>query len=200
VAALKLCVTLYLNYYWMSFKIYTKTGDKGLTSLIGGTRLPKQHLRIEAYGTIDELNSHIGLLRDVIEDERTKELLVSIQDRLFTIGSHLAADSSHSKMKLPELYEADILALEQAIDLINETVPEMRSFILPGGHVFVSYCHIARCVCRRAERSVLRLSEQDPVEEIYPKYLNRLSDYLFMLSRWLTQDLNAKEIPWRAKM
>ena len=184
----------------MSFKIYTKTGDKGLTSLIGGTRLPKQHLRIEAYGTIDELNSHIGLLRDVIEDERTNELLVSIQDRLFTIGSHLAADSSHSKMKLPELYEADILALEQAIDLINETVPEMRSFILPGGHVFVSYCHIARCVCRRAERSVLRLSEHDPVEEIYPKYLNRLSDYLFMLSRWLTQQLKAKEIPWKAKM
>jgi cob(I)alamin adenosyltransferase len=103
-------------------------------------------------------------------------------------------------MKLPELYEADILALEQAIDLINETVPEMRSFILPGGHVFVSYCHIARCVCRRAERSVLRLSEHDPVEEIYPKYLNRLSDYLFMLSRWLTQQLKAKEIPWKAKI
>lgn len=184
----------------MSFKVYTKTGDKGQTSLIGGTRLPKHHIRIEAYGTVDELNSHIGLLRDVITDALTNELLVSIQDRLFTIGSHLAADPAKNKMKLPPIFEEDIVALEKAIDAINDEVPEMKSFVLPGGHVHVSYCHIARCVCRRAERSVLRLAEDEMVEEIHPKYLNRLSDYLFMLSRWLVLKLNATEIPWKAKM
>lgn len=184
----------------MAFKIYTKTGDKGQTSLIGGTRLPKHHIRIEAYGTVDELNSHIGLLRDVIDDAGTRELLVSIQDRLFTIGSHLAADPEKNKMKLPPLFEEDVTALEKAIDAINEQVPEMRSFVLPGGHVHVSYCHIARCVCRRAERAVLRLAENEPVEEIHGKYLNRLSDYLFMLSRWLTLKLQAAETPWKPKM
>ncbi|MBL7910046.1 MAG: cob(I)yrinic acid a,c-diamide adenosyltransferase [Bacteroidia bacterium] len=184
----------------MAFKIYTKTGDKGQTSLIGGTRLPKQHVRIEAYGTVDELNSHIGLLRDVIEDKTTFDLLISIQDRLFTIGSHLAADPEKSKMQLPPIFEEDVIALEKAIDTINEQVPEMRSFVLPGGHVHVSYCHIARCVCRRAERAVLRLAENEKVEEIHAKYLNRLSDYLFMLSRWITFDKKANEIPWKAKM
>jgi cob(I)alamin adenosyltransferase len=184
----------------MAFKVYTKTGDKGQTSLIGGTRLPKHHIRIEAYGTVDELNSHIGLLRDVITDTDTNALLISIQDRLFTIGSHLAADPVKNKMKLPPILEEDVVALEKAIDAINEQVPEMKSFVLPGGHVHVSYCHIARCVCRRAERSVLRLADNEPVEEIHPKYLNRLSDYLFMLSRWLTVKLNATEIPWVAKM
>ncbi|MDP1801830.1 MAG: cob(I)yrinic acid a,c-diamide adenosyltransferase [Bacteroidota bacterium] len=184
----------------MAFKIYTKTGDKGQTSLIGGTRLPKQHVRIEAYGTVDELNSHIGLLRDVIEDKTTFELLISIQDRLFTIGSHLAADPEKNKMQLPPIFEEDIIALEKAIDTINEQVPEMKSFVLPGGHVHVSYCHIARCVCRRAERAVLRLAETEKIEEIHPKYLNRLSDYLFMLSRWITLDKKANEIPWKAKM
>ena len=184
----------------MTLKIYTKTGDKGQTSLIGGTRLPKHHIRIEAYGTVDELNSHIGLLRDVTEDKGTFDLLISIQDRLFTIGSHLAADPVKSKMQLPPVYEEDIIALEKAIDKINEQVPEMKSFVLPGGHVYVSYCHIARCVCRRAERAVLRLADNEKVEEIHPKYLNRLSDYLFMLSRWFTLHLNAKEIPWKPKM
>lgn len=184
----------------MSFKIYTKTGDKGLTSLIGGTRLPKHHLRIEAYGTVDELNSHIGLLRDVIVDKNTSEFLIGIQDRLFTIGSQLAADPVKSKMQLPPIFEDDVVALEKAIDVINDLVPEMKSFVLPGGNVFVSYCHIARCVCRRAERSVLRLAENEKVDEIHPKYLNRLSDYLFMLSRWLTMELKASEIPWKAKM
>lgn len=184
----------------MTFKIYTKTGDKGQTSLIGGTRLPKHHVRIEAYGTVDELNSHIGLLRDVIENKITIDLLIHIQDRLFTIGSHLASDPIKSKMQLPPIFEEDIKALENAIDTINEKVPEMKSFVLPGGHVYVSYCHIARCVCRRAERAVLRLSDIEKVEEIHSKYLNRLSDYLFMLSRWLTLDLNAKEIPWKPKM
>ena len=184
----------------MAFKIYTKTGDKGQTSLIGGTRLPKQHVRIEAYGTVDELNSYIGLLRDVIEDEITFDLLISIQDRLFTIGSHLAADPEKNKMKLPPILEEDVVALEIAIDKINDQVPEMKSFVLPGGHVYVSYCHIARCVCRRAERAVLRLAENETIEEIHAKYLNRLSDYLFMLSRWITLDKKASEIPWKPKM
>lgn len=184
----------------MAFKIYTKTGDKGQTSLIGGTRLPKHHIRIEAYGTVDELNSHLGLLRDVIEDPSTNELLIQIQDRLFTIGSHLAADPVKNKMQLPPVFEEDIVALEKAIDTINEQVPEMKSFVLPGGHIHVSWCHIARCVCRRAERAVLRLAESEATEEIHGKYLNRLSDYLFMLSRWLTLKLNAKEIPWKPKL
>jgi len=184
----------------MAFKIYTKTGDKGQTSLIGGTRLPKHHIRIEAYGTVDELNSHVGLLRDVIEDDPTNSLLISVQDRLFTIGSHLAADPEKNKMKLPSLFEEDILAIEKAIDEIDAVVPEMKSFVLPGGHIHVSYCHIARCVCRRAERAVLRLAENEKVEEIHYKYLNRLSDYLFMLSRWLTFHYKANEIPWKPKV
>jgi cob(I)alamin adenosyltransferase len=184
----------------MAFKIYTKTGDKGLTSLIGGTRLPKHHIRIEAYGTVDELNSHIGLLRDITTDKTTAELLIHIQDRLFTIGSHLAADPVKSKMQLPPIFEEDVVVLEKAIDVIDKVVPEMKSFVLPGGHVHVSYCHIARCVCRRAERSVLRLAENEKVDEIHVKYLNRLSDYLFMLSRWYTLELKASEIPWKPKM
>jgi cob(I)alamin adenosyltransferase len=184
----------------MAFRIYTKTGDKGETSLIGGTRLPKHHIRIEAYGTVDELNSHIGLLRDVISDDDVHGLLINIQDRLFTIGSHLAADPVKSKMQLPEIREEDILALEKAIDSITAIVPEMRSFVLPGGHIHVSFCHIARCVCRRAERAVLRLADQEQVDPIHGKYLNRLSDYLFMLSRWLVHDLNSTEIPWKAKV
>ncbi|MBI2722298.1 MAG: cob(I)yrinic acid a,c-diamide adenosyltransferase [Bacteroidetes bacterium] len=183
----------------MAFKIYTKTGDKGQTSLIGGTRLPKHHIRIEAYGTVDELNSHIGLLRDVIEDKATNQLLISIQDRLFTIGSHLAADPIKNKMELPSLFEDDIIALEKAIDVIDNLVPEMKSFVLPGGHIHVSYCHIARCVCRRAERAVLRLAENEKVEDIHFKYLNRLSDYLFMLSRYLTFIYKAEELPWKPK-
>ena len=184
----------------MAFKIYTKTGDKGLTSLIGGTRLPKHHIRIEAYGTVDELNSHIGLLRDITTHATTSALLIHIQDRLFTIGSHLAADPVKSKMQLPPIFEDDVVALEKAIDAIDKVVPEMKSFVLPGGHVHVSYCHIARCVCRRAERSVLRLAENEKVDEIHVKYLNRLSDYLFMLSRWFTLELKATEIPWKPKM
>lgn len=184
----------------MASKIYTKTGDKGQTSLIGGTRLPKHHVRIEAYGTVDELNSHVGLLRDVIEEKNVFDLLISIQDRLFTIGSQLAADPEKNKMQLPVVYEEDVIALEKAIDEMNAQVPEMKSFVLPGGHIYVSYCHIARCVCRRAERATLRLAENEQVNELHIKYLNRLSDYLFMLSRWLTMKLNAKEIAWKPKM
>ncbi len=183
----------------MAFKIYTKTGDKGQTSLIGGTRLPKHHIRIEAYGTVDELNSHIGLLRDVTSESNTHLLLLEIQDRLFTIGSHLAADPGKNKMPLPPVFESDVERLEKAIDAIDASVPELKSFVLPGGHMHVSYCHIARCVCRRAERAVLRLSENEPVDELHVKYLNRLSDYLFMLSRWIGVQTGATETPWKPR-
>lgn len=184
----------------MTFKIYTKTGDKGQTSLIGGTRVPKHHIRIEAYGTVDELNSYIGLIRDQQIDEQTKTLLIEIQDRLFTIGSSLASDPDKSKMKIPDLKEEDVTLLEQEMDKMNEILPEMRSFVLPGGHTTVSFCHIARCVCRRAERLTIHLSEESYVADLVIKYLNRLSDYLFVLSRKLSQDLNAREIPWKPRM
>jgi cob(I)alamin adenosyltransferase len=183
----------------MTMKIYTKTGDKGQTSLIGGTRVPKHHIRIEAYGTIDELNSWTGLLRDTVTDASVKELLIEIQDRLFTIGSILASDPEKSKMKLPELHAEDITRLEKAIDEIDAIVPPMKSFVLPGGHEIVSHCHIARCVCRRAERNVIHLSETAAVADLVIQYLNRLSDYLFMLSRKLTHDLGAEEIPWKPR-
>jgi cob(I)alamin adenosyltransferase len=183
----------------MAFRIYTKTGDKGETSLLGGTRLPKYHVRIEAYGTVDELNSYMGLIRDISENKEKEEFIISIQDRLFIMGSQLAADPEKNKMKLPSLAEEDITALEKAIDEMDALVPEMKSFVLPGGHEHVSHCHIARCVCRRAERAVLRLAEKEKVEEINIKYLNRLSDYLFMLSRWFTLERKAKEIPWRPR-
>jgi cob(I)alamin adenosyltransferase len=181
-------------------KIYTKTGDKGQTSLIGGTRVPKHHIRIESYGTVDELNSWIGLIRDQAIDDRSKEILVEIQDRLFTIGSSLASDPEKSKMKIPDLKEEDITLLEKEIDAMNEVLPEMRSFVLPGGHTTVSYCHIARCVCRRAERLTIHLSENSFVAGLVINYLNRLSDYLFVLSRKFTRDLSAQEIPWKPRM
>lgn len=181
----------------MAFKIYTKTGDKGETSLIGGTRVPKHHIRIEAYGTVDELNSYIGLIRDLIKEDHPQfNLLIEIQDRLFTIGSILAADPEKSKMKLPELSEKDIQLLENAIDEMDKHLPEMKHFVLPGGHPTISHLHIARCVCRRAERNVIHLNENAPVNELTFKYLNRLSDYLFTLSRQLAVDYKAKEIPW----
>src|SRR5579872_777845 len=142
-------------------KIYTKTGDKGKTSLIGGTRVSKHHIRIEAYGTVDELNSWTGLIRDQDIDTHAKAILSEIQDRLFTIGSSLASDPEKSKMKIPDLKEADVTLLEKEMDTMNEVLPELKTFILPGGHTTVSYCHIARCICRRAERLSTRLSEED---------------------------------------
>lgn len=184
----------------MAFKIYTKTGDKGQTSLIGGTRIPKFDTRIEAYGTVDELNSFIGLIRDQAIDNHTRDLLVEIQDRLFTIGSLLAADPAKNKMQLPQISETDIKLLENEMDDMDGKLPEMKSFVLPGGHTTVSFCHIARCVCRRAERCVLKLNEREPVDELIYKYLNRLSDYLFMLSRKITQDLGATETPWKPRL
>lgn len=181
-------------------KIYTKTGDKGTTSLIGGTRVPKYALRIESYGTTDELNSYIGLIRDQEIDEVYKAQLIEIQDRIFTIGSTLAADPVKSKMKLPDLLESDVTFLEEKIDEMNEVLPMMRSFILPGGHTTVSFCHLARVVCRRAERLVTHLQEEEEVAAIVLQYLNRLSDYLFVLSRKLAQDLGAEEQPWKARI
>lgn len=181
-------------------KIYTKKGDKGETGLLGGTRVKKSHIRIESYGTVDELNSWIGLIRDQSIDKHSKEVLIHIQDRLFTIGSHLASDPEKSKAKIPDIKEDDVIALENEMDKMNETLPEMKSFVLPGGHTTVSYCHIARCICRRAERCAVGLASEEKVEDIIIKYLNRLSDYLFILSRKLTQDLKAEEIPWKPVM
>ena len=181
-------------------KVYTKKGDQGTTQLIGGTRVPKSSLRIEAYGTVDELNSYIGLIRDQAISEECITQLLEIQDRLFTMGSQLAADPEKSNMKLPDLSDADVENLENWIDKMDEELDPMRSFVLPGGHTTVSYCHIARCVCRRAERICVDLNADQPIAPILLTYLNRLSDYLFVLSRKLSKDLNATEHPWVARM
>lgn len=185
------------------YKIYTKTGDKGQTSLIGGTRVPKYHERIEAYGTLDELNSYVGLIRDQDINPHLKNILLEIQDRVFTAESLLAADPGVQVKSLPPLKDTDITLLEEQIDKMNETLPELKNFILPGGHTTVSYCHIARCVCRRAERITLRLVENAPQTiqgDMIIKYLNRLSDYLFVLARRIAYDLNADETTWKARI
>jgi cob(I)alamin adenosyltransferase len=181
-------------------KIYTKKGDQGTTGLIGGTRILKSSMRIESYGTVDELNSYIGLVRDQTIKEELKIQLIEIQDRLFTIGSSLASDPEKSTMKIPDLNDEDVAALEKWMDEMNDTLPEMRSFILPGGHTTVSFCHIARCVCRRAERIIVDLSQHEFVAALVLTYLNRLSDYLFMLSRKISQDLGAVEQPWKPRV
>jgi cob(I)alamin adenosyltransferase len=183
-------------------KIYTKTGDKGTTSLIGGTKVPKSHLRIEAYGTVDELNSYIGLCKDLLSDKKAQEVLQEVQDRLFTIGSSLACDPiKEPKMRIPDLKEADVVLLEKEMDRMNETVAPMKSFILPGGHTTLSHLHIARCVCRRAERCCVRLElESLEVEPLIIKYINRLSDYLFVLSRYTGHEMKVGEIPWKPRV
>lgn len=181
-------------------KIYTKTGDKGMTSLIGGTRLSKAHVRIEAYGTVDELNSYIGLLRDQPVNEQRRDLLKEIQDRLFTVGSHLASEAEQKKRILPDLLDEDIVLLETEMDKIDSAVPPLRSFVLPGGHQSVSFAHVTRTVCRRAERAVIHLMQQEEVEDIVVRYLNRLSDYLFMLSRAMTYELGIEEVTWKPRM
>jgi cob(I)alamin adenosyltransferase len=177
-------------------KIYTKTGDKGYTSLIGGTRVPKHHLRIESYGTVDELNSYIGLIGDQEILDHDKQILKEIQDRLFTIGSSLASDPEKSKMIIPDLHESDIELLEKEMDAMNENLPELRHFILPGGNNAISFCHIARCVCRRAERLTVNLSAESIVEEKVNVYLNRLSDYLFVLARKIGNEQKIPENQW----
>jgi cob(I)alamin adenosyltransferase len=186
----------------MAFKIYTKTGDKGKTSLIGGTKVPKSHLRIESYGTVDELNSFIGLLGDSFPDPHSLSVLREIQDRLFTIGSSLACDpDKEPAMKIPDLLETDVQLLENEIDRMNEVLPVMKSFILPGGHASVSTAHIARCVCRRAERVCVHLQQNELfVEPLVIKYLNRLSDYLFVLARYAGHLLQVGEIPWKPRV
>lgn len=177
-------------------KIYTKKGDTGTTSLIGGTRISKHDLRIDTYGTVDELNSWIGLLRDQPIDSRHTGFLLRIQDRLFTIGSLLADDGTSNQIRLPQLREEDVTALELEMDRMDENLSPMRNFILPGGHPVVSHCHIARCVCRRAERLAVSLGEHTTVTPLIVKYLNRLSDYLFVLSRSLSKETGATETPW----
>ena len=181
-------------------KIYTKTGDLGTTALLGGSRVPKHHLRIEAYGTLDELNSHIGFLRDQGINKRSTEELLEVQDRLFTLGSLLASEPGKSKVKIPEISGSDVIYLEDAIDQMNENLPPMRNFVLPGGHQAVSACHIARCVCRRSERIIVQLSESSEVPAIVLEYMNRLSDYLFILSRFLSAEFGANETPWKPRM
>jgi len=177
-------------------KIYTKTGDEGLTSLIGGTRVPKYDLRIESYGTVDELNSYIGLIRDQDINSAHKDILKEIQDRLFTIGASLASDPEKSKMKIPDLHLSDISLLEKEIDAMNSALPDLKHFILPGGSQAVSFCHISRCVCRRAERIIVHLKSESFVDEKVIIYLNRLSDYLFVLARKLCFDINVPENQW----
>ena len=181
-------------------KIYTKTGDKGQTSLVGGTRVSKTELRIEAYGTVDELNSYVGLVRDQEVNVNRKELLKEIQDRLFTIGSILASEPEQTKKRIPDLHESDIDRLEKEMDEMDKYLEPMRFFILPGGHQSVSFGHLARTVCRRAERITLRLAHESEVNELVIKYLNRLSDYLFVLCRMMIKDLNIEEISWKPRV
>lgn len=184
-------------------KIYTKTGDKGTTALFGGTRVPKHHIRIESYGTVDELNSHLGLIRDQNINQDYKDLLIKIQDKLFTVGAILATDpekailkNGKERLNIEKISAADITRLEDEMDTMNAALPEMTHFVLPGGHQTVSFCHIARCVCRRAERLASELNEHEPFEANALVYLNRLSDYLFVLARKLSSDLKADEVKW----
>ncbi|NNE01917.1 MAG: cob(I)yrinic acid a,c-diamide adenosyltransferase [Eudoraea sp.] len=184
-------------------KIYTKTGDKGMTGLFGGTRVPKHHIRIESYGSIDELNSWLGLIRDQEIEKEHIDILLIIQERLFTVGAILATDpekailkSGKERLNIPKINDADIVLLETEMDKMDDALPPMTHFVLPGGHTTVSYCHIARTVCRRAERMASLLNEHAPFDEHVLSYLNRLSDYLFVLARKLSLDLQAKEIKW----
>lgn len=186
----------------MAFKIYTKTGDKGATSLIGGTRVSKSHIRIESYGTVDELNSYLGMVNDSCGNTEVSDWLREIQDRLFTLGAELATTPEKEvKMKLPDLHDEDVTWLEERIDKMNEVLPEMRSFIIPGGNLAASTCHVARCVCRRAERLCVGMQENgEPVHELVVRYLNRLSDFLFTLARYIGHLSGAEELPWRARV
>jgi cob(I)alamin adenosyltransferase len=177
-------------------KIYTKTGDEGKTSLLGGSRVAKYHLRIESYGTVDELNTAVGMLRSLELPSGIAEVLIEIQNKLFTIGSQLASEPGEPKFKIPKLLAEDTVYLETKIDEMEEELPVMRNFVLPGGHPSVAQAHVARCICRRAERIVLHLKDESEVPAEIPVYLNRLSDFFFVLSRKLAKDLGAEEIPW----
>ena len=181
-------------------KIYTKKGDKGKTGLIGGTRVSKASLRIESYGTVDELNSWLGVIRDGEIKSNYQEQLIEIQDRLFTVGSSLACDPEKSSMKIPDLLIEDVQLLEKWMDEMDQELEPMRSFILPGGNQTSSFCHVARCICRKAERNVVVLSENEFVAELVLMYLNRLSDYLFVLARKIAKDQGALDHPWKPRM
>ena len=181
-------------------KIYTKTGDQGMTGLFGGPRRLKSDLRIDAYGTVDELNAYIGLVRDLKANQNRTKILTEIQDRLFTIGALLAANPDKQNIKVPQLAMEDVEMLEKEIDKMENELEPMKSFVLPGGHLSVSHCHVARTVCRRAERTVVSLSEKEDVADLVVIYLNRLSDYLFVLSRKISKELGASETPWKPKM
>ena len=180
-------------------KIYTKTGDKGITSLLGGLRVPKSDLRIDVYGTIDELNSYIGLLRDQDVNQDRADLLKEIQDRLFTIGADLATVPGKENVKKPDLHFEDIAMLELEMDKMEESLPPLTAFILPGGHQSVSFCHLARTVCRRAERITVELASFEQVSDLVIKYLNRLSDFLFVLGRAMGQELGVEETTWKPR-
>lgn len=180
-------------------KIYTKTGDQGITSLLGGARVPKSDLRIDAYGTIDELNSYLGLLRDQEVNQKRSDFLKEIQDRLFTIGAELATVLGKENVKKPDLHQEDVEVLEQELDIMDAHLPMLTSFILPGGHQSVSFCHLARTVCRRSERIVVELASLEPVSELVIQYLNRLSDYLFVLGRKMAQELDVEEVKWHPR-
>ena len=180
-------------------KIYTKTGDQGITSLLGGVRVPKSDLRIDAYGTLDELNSYIGLLRDQEVNKKRSELLKTIQDRLFTIGADLATVPGKDKVKKPDLHPEDVEVLEKEMDAMDAELPMLTAFILPGGHTAGSFCHLARTVCRRSERIVVELASQEPVAELVIQYLNRLSDFLFVLGRKMAQELEVEEVTWKPR-
>lgn len=182
----------------MAFRIYTKTGDQGETALFGGRRVAKSHLRVDAYGTVDELNSFVGWLRDSIDNQHIISVLVQVQHRLFTVGAVLASDPEKHP-PTPDLKQEDIALLEKEMDAMDATLPPLKNFILPGGHTSVSVCHVCRTVCRRAERLAVALHQSDPVDSLVLQYLNRLSDYFFMLARQLGQDLGAKEVIWNPR-
>ena len=177
-------------------KVYTKTGDKGTTSLIGGKRVSKYNSRIEAYGTIDELNSYMGLIRDLVNEKEIKFLISEIQSKLMHVSSILATETEESQKKYAKVIEEDIIKLEKEIDRMNDSLPALTKFILPGGHQTVSHCHIARTICRRAERKIVFVADNDFVDDIVIKYINRLSDYLFTLARFMSNKLGADEIEW----
>jgi len=184
-------------------KIYTKTGDKGTSALFGGTRIPKHHIRLDSYGTIDELNSWIGLIRDQEIDTLSKKTLLTIQDKLFTVGAILATDpekailkNGKERLSIPKISDIDITFLEDNMDAMEANLPQMTHFILPGGHTTVSYCHIARTVCRRAERMISFLNENEPIDANVLSFINRMSDYLFVLARKLSFYLKAEVIKW----
>jgi cob(I)alamin adenosyltransferase len=184
-------------------KIYTKTGDEGTTALFGGTRVKKYNLRIDSYGTVDELNAYIGLIKDQNIKDATKDSLLKIQNELFTLGAMLATPpeketlkSGKERLNIPKVNSNSIQFLENEIDTMDSELPQMTHFILPGGHQAVSFCHVARCVCRRAERLCVELNDAEAINSDILKYLNRLSDYLFVLARMLSKQLQVDEIKW----